>query len=505
MKLPIREDRNSVRYNVLGVACCIDWRYVASQTRHGQRDDNCDHFDPNASKPEYLIGTEDVAADIRRRAAEIDATFRGGAGVASHLLISATRSHFTRDGKFLGELDPNRVKKWTDAALAFLKGQYGDELVHVRHDMDETTPHVDAFVVHAVDRWTPKTKVHKREVSHRDLLGKPAKLKALHSDLAKAMKPLGLQRGQLDSEQMRIPPSEWRKKMAQEVDGLKRDRRFVQLREEDLKDARGNVSEKERGLTKDRMALDQALQDIADKEVALKRRDAAAREAEAALTRRENQLAPAEAERREKSKRLADREWELVERERKVASVTQSLEPRERAVSAEKREIEIQRETNRQYEIRFKEALATAKQRAIDVEAKAEEAERTKVAALAAKAAAEEDKAKSDRASERAEQVIKHGMSALLTIISAILMGDVGEFDEVEKRFGISRGLGRARYEEISLALQLMRPILPMVAAVVVPVRRLAAAVPLKRFIEQATAHVTSDKLKARDRDEQKL
>ncbi len=77
---------------------------------------------------------------------------------------------------------------------AYLKKEFGDGLVAARMDLDESTPHIDAFIVPVSTRITKRGR-QKREVSVRDIFGRPYHLSALQTSFALHMAPLGFVRG----------------------------------------------------------------------------------------------------------------------------------------------------------------------------------------------------------------------------------------------------------------------------------------------------------------------
>ena len=63
------------------------------------------------------------------------------------IVISASSSFFRSAGQGPGEWDPDKLKVWKDATMAWLQKEYGKDLAHVSLHLDEDTPHMHVLVV----------------------------------------------------------------------------------------------------------------------------------------------------------------------------------------------------------------------------------------------------------------------------------------------------------------------------------------------------------------------
>ncbi len=128
---------------------------------------------------ERLAGTGDWCADVEARLA-VARYRRPDAVLCLEHVLTASKEFFA-DG------DSGRLAAWRDAAMEWLRDTYGRENVvaAVLH-RDEITPHVQAVVVPIDER---------DHLNAKNWTGGREKLGALQDSYARAMEPLGLERG----------------------------------------------------------------------------------------------------------------------------------------------------------------------------------------------------------------------------------------------------------------------------------------------------------------------
>jgi hypothetical protein len=108
---------------------------------------------------------------------------------AVEVLLTASPEFFINQET--GEQDQELIEQWLKANQNFALSEFGKQnLLQFTLHMDETTPHIHLI-------FTPITKNNK--LSMKELYGGKAKLSALQSRYAKAMKPFGLKRGKENS------------------------------------------------------------------------------------------------------------------------------------------------------------------------------------------------------------------------------------------------------------------------------------------------------------------
>lgn len=99
------------------------------------------------------------------------------------LMLGASPEHFTEGRE---EVNPERVREFTEKAVEFLKEQYGERCVKAVLHMDEKTPHVQAFMVPIDGRG---------KLNCKSFFGSREKLRAFQDAYAEKMESLGLERG----------------------------------------------------------------------------------------------------------------------------------------------------------------------------------------------------------------------------------------------------------------------------------------------------------------------
>jgi len=128
---------------------------------------------------ERLVGTGDWCADVEARLA-VARYRRPDAVLCLEHVLTASKEFFA-DG------DSGRLAAWRDAAMEWLRDTYGREnVVAVVLHRDEITPHVQAVVVPIDER---------DHLNAKNWTGGREKLGALQDSYARAMEPLGLERG----------------------------------------------------------------------------------------------------------------------------------------------------------------------------------------------------------------------------------------------------------------------------------------------------------------------
>lgn len=182
-----------------------------------------------------------------------DARHRKGSAWAAHLICIASPKAF-REG-----LDPHQ---WAQETVAWAEKKFPGQVASWRLDLDETTPHVDLFVMPVAQSQT-KTGKRSTWISYRKVIG-GEKIGQATADLqdsyADAMKPLGLFRGELGDRTARrvrkhLPPDrvravqvrEARKWYRQAEAGEQKDRAFrAGLKAIDAGEITGTAEEKGR-------------------------------------------------------------------------------------------------------------------------------------------------------------------------------------------------------------------------------------------------------------------
>ncbi|HEY9782735.1 MAG TPA: MobV family relaxase [Leptolyngbyaceae cyanobacterium] len=115
-------------------------------------------------------------------------TIRKNAVLVVEFLLTASPEYFRPDDPSrAGYYEPQRLESFQQKACEWLQTRYGDRIVRAELHLDESTPHIHAYMV-PLDE--------KGKLNCRALLGGSRyRLSELQDDFALAMKPLGLERG----------------------------------------------------------------------------------------------------------------------------------------------------------------------------------------------------------------------------------------------------------------------------------------------------------------------
>lgn len=179
------------------------WAAVAAMRKHGNRTGgDLNHVDP-ARTPLNVHQSDwgdprDLAGCMRTVATHHGARQRKGCPVGTHVLLTATPAYFRPNSPAAaGTWDQDRLDAWVAANVAWLHRRFPNQVAAWRVDCDESTPHLDAFIVPVHVRRT-KTGKQVPEISHRAAFsaGKgPRSYQALQDEYSAAVAHLGLKRG----------------------------------------------------------------------------------------------------------------------------------------------------------------------------------------------------------------------------------------------------------------------------------------------------------------------
>lgn len=130
--------------------------------------------------------TPDLETIVRERIGE--QTIRKNAVLAVEFLLTASPEYFRPDDPArAGHYEQQQLEDFQHTACEWLLNRYGDRIVRAELHLDESTPHIHAYMVPLDD---------KGKLNCRALLGGSRyRLSELQDDFAAAMAPLGLERG----------------------------------------------------------------------------------------------------------------------------------------------------------------------------------------------------------------------------------------------------------------------------------------------------------------------
>ena len=190
------------------------WGDLRDAAAHTCRDPSVswlgDNIDPARSHlNEILVGSGDVADDVRQRLEAVGLTPSAGQVVARELLFSASHSYFagaSQSGRD-GDWDSARLDAWKAKTMDFIQTEFADNLVSATLHLDEAVPHIHCWLTTTI-RVEKKGRGRPRKDGSRpapslgwtlnhDLVfgsGKDA-LSTRQDRYAEAMAELGLRRG----------------------------------------------------------------------------------------------------------------------------------------------------------------------------------------------------------------------------------------------------------------------------------------------------------------------
>jgi 5S rRNA maturation endonuclease (ribonuclease M5) len=116
-----------------------------------------------------------------------DQTIRKNGVLCVEMLLTASPEYFRPDDPSLaGFYEPERLADFQQAVHSWLDKEYGDRIVRAELHLDESTPHVHAYLVPLDERG---------KLNCRGLFGGREKLSQFQDSYANALSPLGLERG----------------------------------------------------------------------------------------------------------------------------------------------------------------------------------------------------------------------------------------------------------------------------------------------------------------------
>ncbi len=160
---------------------------INSSAIHARRERNTPNANPEIDNIR-LIGSGDrqrLSDTVRQRIGE--QTIRKNAVLCVEMLLTASPEYFRpNEPERAGYYEPQKLEDWQQAVKKWLDDNYGDRLVRAELHLDESTPHIHAYLVPLDERG---------KLNCRGLFGGRQKLSAFQDSYAAAMSPLGLERG----------------------------------------------------------------------------------------------------------------------------------------------------------------------------------------------------------------------------------------------------------------------------------------------------------------------
>lgn len=162
---------------------------ITGAGKHIQRLQNTPNADPERLHlNRQLKGSGDLTADVRNYLNQhIEARHSNGKPKIRTNAVLCVEQVLTASHEYFQD-DPNneRLRKWVDAQMQYIKKKWGDNAVSVVLHNDERSPHLHVHIVPIVNG----------RLNARELMGgKNDVMSVMQDEYADAMKPLGLTRG----------------------------------------------------------------------------------------------------------------------------------------------------------------------------------------------------------------------------------------------------------------------------------------------------------------------
>ncbi|MCC0178523.1 plasmid recombination protein [Waterburya agarophytonicola K14] len=163
---------------------------VGASEQHTKRERETLNADPKITNIRF-IGQPDKSENrnletiVRDRIG--DQTIRKNGVLCVEMLLTASPEYFRpNDPSKAGYYKPERLADFRTAVHSWLDNEYGDRIVRAELHLDESTPHVHAYLVPLDERG---------KLNCRGIFGGRQKLSQFQDSYANALSPLGLERG----------------------------------------------------------------------------------------------------------------------------------------------------------------------------------------------------------------------------------------------------------------------------------------------------------------------
>ena len=169
---------------------------IAAASGHQLRTKPTPNADPNAPPPVVMfLATGKTPYQAAQHLLEGAERRNRDTVLCREIVLSASPSYFRPGREELGGVyDPERLKAWASAALAWAKRTWPDQLASmVLHADDEQTPHAHLLVVPRVQKADGGWKLNSKALFDRE------RLRELQTSFAEVLAHLGIRRGEAGS------------------------------------------------------------------------------------------------------------------------------------------------------------------------------------------------------------------------------------------------------------------------------------------------------------------
>jgi hypothetical protein len=188
-----KKSKDKKQYAILRISKIKSFGSLSGSSKHVNRDRETPNADENKTPDnEVLIGTNDPEQDVKNRLAEAGINkIRKNGVIAVDFVLTASPEYFRPDDpERAGYWHQDRLDAWKEKTIQHLKNEYGKNLVNATLHLDESTPHIHAYMVPINE---------KGRLTARDFFGRRDQLVTIQDKYAEVTASLGLERGERGS------------------------------------------------------------------------------------------------------------------------------------------------------------------------------------------------------------------------------------------------------------------------------------------------------------------
>ena len=169
---------------------------IAASSAHTMREKPTPNADPDGAAPVVMhLADGKTPYQAARHLLEGAERRNRDTVLCREIVLSASPSYFRPGRETMGGVfEPDKVKAWATASLAWAKRQWADQLASVVLHLDEMTPHLHLLVVPRVKSAAGIWKLNSKALFDRE------RLRELQTSYGAAMAPLGIRRGEPGSQ-----------------------------------------------------------------------------------------------------------------------------------------------------------------------------------------------------------------------------------------------------------------------------------------------------------------
>jgi len=169
---------------------------IAASSAHTMREKPTPNADPDGAAPVVMhLADGKTPYQAARHLLEGAERRNRDTVLCREIVLSASPSYFRPGRESMGGVfEPDKVKAWATASLAWAKRQWADQLASVVLHLDEMTPHLHLLVVPRVKSAAGVWTLNSKALFDRE------RLRELQTSYGEAMAPLGIRRGEPGSQ-----------------------------------------------------------------------------------------------------------------------------------------------------------------------------------------------------------------------------------------------------------------------------------------------------------------